>query len=189
MKIYLASRSPRRSELLTQIGIEFELVDVEIDESWNDEEKPADYVCRVAREKAQAAYATCNQDLPLLAADTAVVLNDAILGKAENQAEAIDMLTRLSGKTHMVLTAVTLIHDQERTLLNTNEVTFKIIDHVEIEQYANSDEPLGKAGGYAIQGRAAIFIEKLVGSYSGVMGLPLFETYQLLASVMTERKQ
>ncbi len=180
MKIYLASRSPRRQELLKQIDIDFELLDVEIDELWDGIESPVDYVCRVAKEKAQTAYQHCDKALPLLAADTAVVLNNEILGKAERREDAFTMLQRLSGKTHQVLSAVTVIHQQERTILNTNEVSFRHIKEAEIEAYCLTDEPLGKAGGYAIQGHAAVFIKQLVGSYSGVMGLPLYETYKLL---------
>ena len=189
MKIYLASRSPRRRELLTQIGIDYELVDVDIDETWDRIEKPADYVCRVAREKAQTAYQNSNKKFPLLAADTAVVLNDRILGKAESIEDAKEMLTKLSGKTHLVLSAVTVIHKEEQTILSTSAVTFNHLSEDDINDYVNTGEPLGKAGGYAIQGRAAIFIKQLVGSYSGVMGLPLFETYELLGPLITERKQ
>ncbi len=180
MKIALASKSPRRSELLKQIGIEFEVIDIDIDESCNDNEIPEDYVCRIAIEKARTGKATLKNDLPVLAADTAVVLDGHILGKAENKGDAIAMLTRLSGKTHDVLSAVTVINTQEQTKISISKVTFKALNEEEINAYCNSDEPIGKAGGYAIQGKAAIFIERLEGSYSGVMGLPLFETQQLL---------
>lgn len=183
MKIYLASRSPRRSELLHQIDIEFEVVDIDIDESWDGKEKPERYVQRIALEKARAGNAFSNEDYPVLAADTAVILDDHILGKAENKEDAISMLGTLSGKTHTVLSAVSLIHENEKTLLNTNKVTFKKLTKKEISDYCETGEPLGKAGGYAIQGRAAIFIERLEGSYSGVMGLPLFETMRLLSNL------
>ncbi len=187
--IYLASRSPRRRELLDQIGIHYELVDVDIDESWNGEELPADYVCRIAKEKARAGKAQVDDNMPLLAADTAVVLDNIILGKAETLDTARDMLKRLSGKSHTVLSAVTLINDQERTLLSESRVTFKQLSEEEIDWYCETREPLGKAGGYAIQGNAGAFIERLEGSYSGVMGLPLYETSQLLDSPATLRKQ
>lgn len=180
MKIYLASRSPRRQELLNQIDVEFEIVDIDIDESWDGHEKPESYVLRIALEKARAGNAFSDEDYPVLAADTAVVLDGQILGKAENKEDARSMLKQLSGKTHTVLCAVSLIHKQEKTLLNTSSVTFKKLTQKEIDDYCETDEPVGKAGGYAIQGKAAIFIKRLEGSYSGVMGLPLFETQQLL---------
>lgn len=180
MKIALASKSPRRRELLDQIGIEYKVLDIEIDESWNGTEMPEDYVCRIAIEKARAGKALIKEDIPVLAADTAVVLDGKILGKAENRDDAIAMLEKLSGKTHNVLSAVTVINVQERTIVNISKVTFRTLKKEEIEAYCNTDEPIGKAGGYAIQGKAAIFIERLEGSYSGVMGLPLFETQQLL---------
>ncbi len=180
MKIYLASRSPRRRELLKQIGIDFELVDIEVNEDWDGQELAEDYVCRVSREKAHAGVAMVSPDVPLLAADTAVVLDGEILGKADTALMATDMLTRLSGKTHSVLSAVTVVSESTRTLINESQVSFRPLTAEEIEAYINTGEPLGKAGGYAIQGYAAAFIEKLVGSYSGVMGLPLYETYELL---------
>lgn len=180
MKIYLASRSPRRSELLDQIGMDFQIVDIDIDESWDGREKPEHYVKRIALEKARAGNAFSDEDYPVLAADTAVVLESEILGKAENKQDAETMLKKLSGKTHTVLSAVSLIHADEKTLLSTSKVTFKKLSQSEITDYCETDEPIGKAGGYAIQGRAAIFIKYIEGSYSGVMGLPLFETQKLL---------
>lgn len=180
MKITLASRSPRRRELLEQIGVEYEVVDIDIDESWDGIEIAEDYVCRIAREKARAGKTLLKSNLPILAADTAVVLDGHILGKAENRTDAVAMLQQLSGKTHEVLSAVTVINSDEQTKLNISKVTFKSLSKKEIEDYCNTDEPIGKAGGYAIQGKAAVFIERLEGSYSGVMGLPLFETRQLL---------
>lgn len=180
MKIYLASRSPRRRELLTQIGIEYELVDVDINEDWDGAEKAEDYVCRTAREKAEAGSAHASKQMPLLAADTAVVLDGDILGKAKTADMAATMLQRLSGKSHRVLSAVTVIRNGTRTMLNESVVSFRALKPVEIEDYVASGEPIGKAGGYAIQGKAAVFIEQLQGSYSGVMGLPLYETYELL---------
>jgi nucleoside triphosphate pyrophosphatase len=182
MKVLLASRSPRRRELLKQIGVDFEVIDVDIDESWASNETPEDYVRRVAIEKARAGKALAHENLPVLAADTAVVLDGHILGKAENKDDAIAMLERLSGNTHEVLSAVTVVDEQEHTRVNISNVTFKDLGKKEIDDYCNSDEPIGKAGGYAIQGKAAVFIERLEGSYSGVMGLPLFETQELLKS-------
>mgnify|MGYP000559907215 FL=1 len=134
-------------------------------------------------EKARAGNAFSDEDYPVLAADTAVVLDGEILGKAERKEEAAMMLKQLSGKTHTVLSAVSLIHRHEKTLLNISEVTFKKLSQQEISDYCATDEPLGKAGGYAIQGYAATFIKYLQGSYSGVMGLPLFETNKLLSSL------
>lgn len=185
MKIMLASRSPRRRALLKQIDIEFEIVDVEINESWDGKEDPRDYTVRVATEKARAGRKRLNDALPVLAADTAVVLDGIILGKAENRKDACSMLNRLSGKTHRVLSAVTLIDKQENSVLNVNKVTFGPLTEKEIEDYCHTDEPVGKAGAYAIQGKAAVFIKRLEGSYSGVMGLPLFETQQLLNALGT----
>jgi septum formation protein len=183
MKIYLASRSPRRQELLKQIDVPFEVIDIDIDESWDGIEAPLDYVQRIALQKARAGTGIINEDSPLLAADTAVVLNGHILGKAENKEEAASMLTKLSGKTHTVLTAVSLIHKHEKTLLSKSNVTFKKLSAAEIADYCETDEPIGKAGGYAIQGRAAAFITHLDGSYSGVMGLPLYESMRLLSEL------
>jgi len=180
MKIALASRSPRRRELLNQIGVEFEVLNIDIDESWHENEMPEDYVCRIAIEKARAGKEQLKNNMPVLAADTAVVLNGHILGKAENKDDAIMMLTKLSGKTHEVLSAVTVINKQEQTKVSISKVTFKPLSKEEIINYCETNEPIGKAGGYAIQGKAAIFIERLEGSYSGVMGLPLFETQQLM---------
>jgi nucleoside triphosphate pyrophosphatase len=183
MKIALASRSPRRRALLEQIGIEFEVIYINIDESWDGDghETPEDYVCRIAIEKARAGKKLVGNDLPILAADTSVVLDGHILGKAESKADAITMLNSLSGKTHHVLSAVCVINSQEQTKVSISKVTFKTLSEEEINNYCETDEPLGKAGGYAIQGKAAVFIERLEGSYSGVMGLPLFETMNLLS--------
>jgi septum formation protein len=184
MKVVLASRSPRRRELLEQIGVEYEVIDIDIDESWNGVEFAEDYVCRIAREKARAGKSLVNNSLLIIAADTAVVLDGHILGKAENKDDAIAMLWQLSGKTHEVLSAVTVINSDEQTKLSISKVTFKSLSKKEIENYCSSDEPIGKAGGYAIQGKAAVFIERLEGSYSGVMGLPLYETQQLLLKIV-----
>ena len=183
MKIALASRSPRRRELLEQISIEYEVVDIDIDESWKENETPMDYVQRIAEEKARVGKALLKNNCPVLAADTAVVLDGHILGKAESKDDAISMLTKLSGKSHEVLSAVTIIDKRQQTKVSISKVTFKNLSQKEIETYANLDEPIGKAGGYAIQGKAAVFIERLEGSYSGVMGLPLFETQELLNTI------
>ena len=180
MKLYLASRSPRRQELLRQIGVEFELVDVDIDETWDGDEPPKDYARRIALEKAREGKSRINDNGRVLAADTAVVLDDTVLGKATNDDEAGEMLAMLSGRTHEVLSAVAVIDGEERCLLSRSRVSFKPLSSDEIQEYCKTGEPIGKAGGYAIQGRAGCFVAHLDGSYSGVMGLPLFETASLL---------
>jgi len=182
MKIYLASKSPRRQQLLKQIGIDFELIDINIDETWGGVEPAKKYVKRMALEKAQEARETVNNQQPILAADTVVVLDDEILGKAETREDARTMLGKLSGRTHYVYSAVALITDIEYVQMNTSRVCFRPLTKEEIDAYCATGEPLGKAGAYAIQGKAAAYISRLVGSYSGVMGLPLYETVALLRS-------
>lgn len=179
-RIYLASRSPRRRELLDQIDACYEVVDVEVDESPRAGEPPRDYVERVARDKALKAQTTLPAGALVLAADTTVVLNDTILGKPENAEHALQMLRSLSGQTHQVMTAVALCATDCVTRISTSEVRFRVIDDDELRAYIATGEPMDKAGAYAIQGRAAVFVEHLQGSYSGVMGLPLFEVAQLL---------
>ena len=183
MKINLASTSPRRKQLLEQIGIDFELVHVEIDETWDGKEPTKIHVQRMALEKAQAAKSKIQNNLPILAADTCVVIDNVILGKAETKEEAINMLEQLSGRTHHVYTAVALITATEQVCLNVNHVSFRPLSETDILQYCETEEPLGKAGAYAIQGEAAAFIDRLEGSYSGVMGLPLYEVSQMLKSI------
>jgi len=180
MKIILASRSPRRQQLLAQIGIEFELIDVEVNEDWDGIEIPKNYVQRIALEKACAAKSKVHNKLPILAADTSVVLDNFILGKAETKEEAAEMLGQLSGRMHHVFTAVALITEIEQVCLNINHVSFRPLSESDILQYCETEEPLGKAGAYAIQGKAAAFVERLEGSYSGVMGLPLYEVAEML---------
>ena len=192
-KIYLASKSPRRRELLRQIGVEFELMlprdrgarGPEISEAVLPGEAARDYVERVTREKAEYAIQTMLwRKLPIrpvLAADTTVVLDERILGKPAEVADARNMLASLSGRTHQVLTSVA-VHTLNETwqVTQSSEVTFgKVPDNV-IDIYCATQEPYDKAGGYAIQGVAAAFVEHIQGSYSGIMGLPLFETAQLL---------
>ncbi|MFT5425285.1 MAG: septum formation protein [Gammaproteobacteria bacterium] len=183
MKINLASTSPRRQQLLKQIGIDFELVNIEIDETWDGKELAKTYVKRMALEKARAAKAKIQNNLPILAADTSVVLDNIILGKAETIQDAIKMLEELSGRTHHVYTAVALITDTEQICLNINHVSFRPLTETDILDYCETEEPLGKAGAYAIQGKAAAFIERLEGSYSGVMGLPLYEVAEMLKTL------
>lgn len=181
MKLYLASRSPRRQQLLQQIGVQFQTIDVEVNEDWDGLENPQVYVVRMAIEKAQAGK-ELQPDGQILAADTSVVLDNRILGKAETREQARHMLQQLSGRIHQVYTAVALYGESINHRISISQVSFKSLEAVEIQQYIETDEPIGKAGGYAIQGQAAVLISNLEGSYSGVMGLPLFETNQLLLS-------
>lgn len=189
--IYLASQSPRRAQLLGQLGIQHALLladaseDAESLEAVLPGEAPATYVQRVTALKLDAAVARLRRrglaDAPVLCADTTVALGRTILGKPEDAADAARMLAQLSGATHRVLTAVALQHGTQRhAALSVSRVRFAKITDAQIARYANSGDPLGKAGAYAIQGAAAAFIEHISGSYSGIMGLPMFETAQLL---------
>jgi septum formation protein len=183
--IYLASGSPRRRELLQQIGVPFRVVGIAVDEAVHAGETPPGYVARLAAAKADAGWVASRDPnrVPVLAADTAVVLEGKILGKPAHRADAGQMLAQLSGRTHEVLTAVALRTAQGlRTLISRSEVTFRDIAASEAQAYWETGEPGDKAGAYAIQGRAAIFVADLRGSYSGVMGLPLFETAELLCT-------
>jgi septum formation protein len=182
-RLYLASRSPRRLELLKQIGVSVTLVDVEIDETRWTGESPETYVLRVALEKARAGCAAIREDEPraVLGADTAVVVGDLTLGKPSDRESAARMLRSLSGRAHRVLTGVALIaQGRELTDLSDSQVTFRTLQEYEIQGYWDTGEPMDKAGAYAIQGHGALFVSDLRGSYSGVMGLPLFETGRLL---------
>jgi septum formation protein len=180
--ITLASVSPRRQELLRQIGVPHVVVGAHIDESVLPAESPHDYVQRMARTKALAVWGQ-HQGLPVLAADTTVVLDGTTLGKPENRDDALRMLARLSGRTHEVLTAVALAtHAGLALRVSVSSVRFRTLGADECADYWDTGEPRDKAGAYAIQGRAAVFIESLQGSFSGVMGLPLFETAELLRS-------
>jgi septum formation protein len=182
---YLASQSPRRRELLAQIGLVPAIVDAEIDETPLPGEMPAAYVERLARAKALAGWqALAGAGLPprpVLGADTAVVLDGEILGKPRDADDACAMLARLAGRSHQVLTGVSLCDGRDqRSVVSSTEVTFTALDAARIARYVTSGEPLDKAGGYGIQGLAATFVERIDGSYSGVVGLPLFETAELL---------
>ena len=198
--IYLASRSPRRRELLAQIGVRYHLLlfrsrpdsTPDVDETVLPNEAPDTYVERVARIKAEAGWKLLRlRNLPLapvLAADTTVALDGKILGKPADRKEAADMLAALSGQRHEVLSAVALTRDdQVESALSRSDVQFKKLSAEEIAQYVASGECDDKAGAYAIQGRAARFIVELRGSYSGVMGLPLYETSQLLDKLHSGR--
>ena len=183
-QLYLASSSPRRRELLTQIGLSFHLVSGNIDETPQDGETPAAYVERLARGKALAGLTMLAQrpDVCVLGADTAVVLDGRILGKPKDHEDSLAMLSALSGRQHQVLTAVA-VADRDRCEVRVvaSTVSFRRIGEAEAQAYWATGEPQDKAGGYAIQGLAAIFVNRVEGSYSGVVGLPLCETAELLA--------
>jgi septum formation protein len=181
--IYLASASPRRRELLSQLGVPHEVLPVSVDETPRVGESAADLVCRLAALKARAGMVVRpGRTAPVMAADTAVALGHELFGKPADQADAARMLARLSGRTHAVWTAVAVTDGQrERVELNHSEVTFRAITPEEIAAYWQTGEPADKAGAYAIQGLGAQFIADLKGSYSGVMGLPLFEVAKLLS--------
>ena len=192
--IYLASQSPRRQALLEQIGVTFQLLlppdlaAAEALEAVLPQESALKYVKRVTRLKLKAAMQQMHQQSlpvrPVLCADTTVVIDQRILGKPANTTQAIEMLTQLSGKTHHVLTAVAVGHHRRIHLaLSRSSVQFAPMTAADIQAYVNSHEPMGKAGAYAVQGRASAFIQKISGSYSGIMGLPLYETTQLLQSI------
>jgi septum formation protein len=172
--------SPRRRELLAQIGVPHAVVAAHVDESLVPGESPAEYVARLARVKAVTVRQR-GEALPVLAADTTVVLDGAIFGKPAHRAEGIAMLTALGGRTHEVLTAAALATERGVTLrVSCSSVRFRNIERAEMEAYWQTGEPRDKAGGYAIQGYGAVFVAALSGSYSAVMGLPLFETAELL---------
>jgi septum formation protein len=180
--VCLASVSPRRRELLSQIGVPHTVVGAHIDETAHAGESPRDYVLRMARQKALTVRER-GERLPVLAADTTVVLDDVIYGKPRDRADGIAMLGRLSARTHGVLTAVAVADARGVDLrLSVSTVRFRGLTPEECAAYWDTGEPCDKAGGYAVQGAAAVFIESLSGSYSGVMGLPLFETAELLRS-------
>lgn len=181
--LHLASRSPRRRELLARLGLAFDVLDVEVPEQRVSGEPAEDYVRRVAREKAGAGLlqVVAVPDALVLGADTEVVLDDEVFGKPHGADAAAAMLRRLSGRTHQVISALSLVSAaREGQAVSVSEVTFAGLDEAAIAAYVASGEPEGKAGAYAIQGRAQAFIAHLSGSYSGVMGLPLFETAGLL---------
>lgn len=183
--LYLASKSPRRRELLAQIRVAFECLDVDVPEVLAPGEAPEAFVRRLARDKAGAGLeivADADAGARVLGADTIVLIDDLVLGKPRDRDEGLAMLARLSGRKHRVLSAVALATGGDiRTELSDSEVEFREIGAAERERYWDSGEPADKAGGYAIQGAATLFVKHLSGSYSGVMGLPLYETGKLLA--------
>lgn len=180
--IILASASPRRSELLTQIGVPFSVQPAHIDETPRASEAPGEYVERLAREKALAISSSLPEET-VLGSDTSVVLNGAILGKPINEAEAASMLSQLSGKTHQVMTAIAVVRgEHSESHLVITDVRFRDLSQSEIAAYVATGEPMDKAGSYGIQGLGGIFVKQLKGSYSAVVGLPLQETAALLAN-------
>lgn len=194
--VFLASRSPRRQELLRQLGVRFDELRLreaegrpaDVLEGARDAEPPHHYVERIARTKATVGWQQVLRRVlpmhPVLAADTEVALDGVIFGKPADAADAIRMLTRLAGRTHQVMTAVALRWQEELVVeVACSEVTFRALTASEIEHYVATGEPSDKAGAYAIQGRAAAFVSRLEGSYSAVMGLPLYETAELLARI------
>jgi len=181
MDIHLASASPRRHEILTAMGVGFMAAGVDIDETRYDDEPVADMVCRLALAKAAAARQDLDPSVPVIGADTAVAVDDLVLGKPASEDEAIGMLTCLSGRTHRVLTGVALDYaGSVSTATSVTEVRFREISPDEARAYWHSGEPRDKAGAYAVQGVGGVFVEGISGSYSGVVGLPVFETASLL---------
>ena len=179
--VYLASASPRRAELLRQLGVEFRVYPADLDETMYPAETASAYVTRIAAAKAAAVSGQVGAQAPVLGADTAVLCDDQVLGKPAGSAAALDMLARLSGRTHEVLSAVAVAGEHgAQTRLSVSKVRFRATTAREREAYCLTQEPFDKAGGYGIQSLGAVFIEHLEGSYSAVMGLPLFETSQLL---------
>lgn len=181
MELVLASASPRRKELLNQIGVQFSVKATDICEAVRPGETAKVYVKRLAIEKARAAFSDCSLGTAVLGADTTVVLDGNIIGKPQNKADAIDILMDLSGKTHQVITSVAIVSDEQTlsVVVETN-VTFRTLSMEECDTYWNTGEPLDKAGSYGIQGFGAVFVDRIEGSYSAVVGLPLAETAELL---------
>ncbi len=183
--LYLASKSPRRRELLQQIGVTHEVVDADVVEIPRTHESPSDYVQRLAREKAEAGYASVKrlqlEPKPVLGADTIVVINNEILEKPRDAEHAANILRTLAGATHQVMTAVAMVsEDQQAIKLSVTDVVFRALDEHEITAYWHTGEPRDKAGGYGIQGLGAVFVQQIRGSYTGVVGLPIEQTLELL---------
>jgi len=179
--LFLASASPRRLALLEQLGLVCQQYPVDLDESITLGESATDYVLRLAEEKARAGQSRSGSKLPVLGSDTSVVFQGQILGKPKSEAHAVEMLMQLSGQTHQVMTGVAVCQgDRLQSVLSITEVKFRPLTRQECHAYWVTGEPEDKAGGYAIQGMAAIFVESVSGSYSNVVGLPLFETAELL---------
>lgn len=185
-EIILASASPRRAELLDQLGVKYIVQVADIDESKHENETPEALVKRLAIEKSQAIAIKSAHNKPVLGADTLGVLNDELLVKPKDYEHALHMLSSMSGNWHDILSAVAISYNgQTQVRINKNKVLFRQLSLAEIEDYWQTGEPQDKAGAYAVQGLAAAFIERIEGSYSGIMGLPLFETAELLEKIKT----
>lgn len=180
-QLILASQSPRRKQLLESLGLNIKCLPVDIDETPHKDENPKIYCERMAKEKAQRAFAIDDSDLPILASDTIVVFDNQILGKPRDEIHAKSTLKKLSGKTHYVMTSVAMMNSKKfLQKLSISKVQFKEISDTEINSYIMTKEPMDKAGSYGIQGYAGIWAKSIEGSYSGIMGLPLYETNELL---------
>ena len=195
MDLYLASGSPRRAQLLAQIGLHITKIASDIDETPHENELALAYTERMAWQKSEQALALflashgAKPELPVLTADTSVAIDGLILGKPDNHAHAVTMLRMLSGRSHQVISSVVVWHQGQRSqITQTSEVTFRPLTEAEIQAYVDSGEANDKAGAYGIQGAAAVFIEHLSGSFSGVMGLPLFETAALLRQLNVSKQ-
>jgi septum formation protein len=189
--VYLASQSPRRRELLEQIGIEYRVLDVEVDEAWRPGETPQKYACRLARDKAAAGRDQLVKDelkaAPVLGADTCVVVDDEVLGKPADREHGIGMLSQLAGRTHEVVTGIAIASGPTMyDAVSVSRVRMADLSRRDIEQYWDSGEPEGKAGAYGIQGLAGAFVSHIEGSYSGVVGLPLYELVGLLNQLRSD---
>lgn len=190
--VILASKSPRRRELLSQIGVRFEVINVDIDESVKDKEEPLTYVKRVTLEKGRAGLASEQlstienyQNKPILSADTCIILDGKVLGKPESQAHAVTMINQMVGRTHQVATAVAIVSEAYTQVeVSVSTVKFAALEQAQILRYCETGEGLDKAGAYAIQGLAGQFIESIEGSYSGIVGLPLNETSKLIKNYL-----
>ena len=180
-QLILASASPRRKELLDQIHVSYRVHPVDLDETPLPNEAPLVYVQRLAAAKSAACQAELHTELPVLAADTAVVLGSVIMGKPKDKADVLAMLRQLSGQTHQVYSAISLRGHEHSQATSITDVSFRVLTEQEIQAYWECGEPLDKAGSYAIQGLGGVFVESIRGSFSGVMGLPLFETAELLS--------
>ncbi|WP_345829184.1 Maf family protein [Erwinia sp. HDF1-3R] len=189
VSLYLASGSPRRRELLTQLGLRFERLSTQVEEQKHPDETAETYARRLAGEKARAGVAVAKSDLPVLGADTIVVLQGEVLEKPADEAAATAMLTKLSGQTHRVITAIALAdRRQQLDCLVETEVTFRILTPEDIAAYIASGEPMDKAGAYGIQGLGGNFVRKINGSYHAVVGLPLVETAELFSNFTAMRE-
>ncbi|ELY4158568.1 septum formation inhibitor Maf [Cronobacter turicensis] len=187
--LYLASGSPRRQELLGMLGVTFERLVPGVEEQRALQEAPQDYVTRLARDKARAGVALAARDLPVLGADTIVVLDGDVLEKPRDADHAAEMLRRLSGQTHEVMTAIALADKQRvRERLVMTRVTFRALTAQDIAAYVESGEPMDKAGAYGIQGLGGCFVRRIEGSYHAVVGLPLVETWELLSEFNSLRE-